>query len=70
MNFGEAVALRECLLFMMKSLFSDQVQAIKDKPQKQYSSPNQNTPTQNAPAPQAKPEASEAAPVDLDEIVF
>ena len=69
LNFGEAVALRECLLFMMKSLFSDQVQAIKDKPQKQYSPSTQNTSIPQT-KPQAKSEANEASPVDLDEIVF
>jgi len=60
LNFGEAIALRECLLFMMGSLFSDQVQAIKDKPREQQSS---------KPVPK-KREVVAASPVDLDDIVF
>jgi len=65
LNFGESVALRQCLLFMINSLFSDQVQAIKDKPQKQqYSKTKSNT------SPPQKEKANESSPVDLDEIVF
>ena len=65
LNFGEAVALRECLLFMMKSLFSDQVQVIKDKAK--------NQPAKSEGKFQSKPpkkQVAEATPVDLEDIVF
>ncbi len=67
LNFGEGIALRQCLLFMINTLFSDQVEAIKSKSPKQYP-PSTSNASRNVLSPKAK--TSEATPVDIDDIVF
>ena len=61
LNFGEAVALRQCLLFMIDCLFSDKVAEIKSKAaQKPQGYQKKSSP----------PKEKVASPVDIDDIVF
>ena len=69
LNFGEGVALRQCLLFLIDSLFSDQVAAIKSKSPKRYPPSTSNT-SSNTSVSSSKAKANEASPVDIDDIVF
>jgi hypothetical protein len=61
LNFGESIALRQCLLFMIDTLFSDKVAEIKSK---------DNSKTQKYQKTAAPKEEKAASPVDIDDIVF
>jgi hypothetical protein len=69
LNYGESIALRQCLLFMIDSLFSDKVEAIKNK-QKKSPKPTGPKGVAGVAGSFQKKQATPASPIDLEDIVF